>query len=178
MGAPEVTESSTLERSPAPGVFIVRVESESDDRGGSVIREWRLQVLADNARIALAESRSPPWIGSSERRPLELLAEFEEWTDEGPDSGTPSRVAWFKLSETRLEAVLGFTKKALTGFAFDPAPTEGAKVITPLTPDMFCPFIASEPSRFPPDFANWCGENWRPSPTGAPAGKSDAGGTP
>ena len=189
MGAPSIEETSTLLRSPAPGVFIVRVEHVEDDRSGSLTRTWRLLVLADTARIELTETGAPS--GSIEPlRKLELLAELEEWPSAsspqseaaspagGPESGVPARVAWLKLPEGRLEAVLGFKEKALIGFAFDPAPPETAKVITPLTPDMFCPLIANEPSRFPPDFPAWCGENWRPAPPGAPAGKRDAGGTP
>jgi hypothetical protein len=173
MATLRLKEERSLERSPAPGVFVVRVQSRfegpaaREEDEDSVPEPGDLQVLADRALVRWRESGSPPEGGEASLEALEVLGAFER------------EVAWAELPESGHAVLMGFAGGSLEGMAFNPSPKEvdgeREQVVEKVGPGTLCSLILKAPDRFPETLPAWCREKGHgPSEQGT----VDAGGTP
>ncbi len=155
-----VARTARLEASPAPGIFVVTVETQTRTVDGSEIETTSsTQVLEHTALRELWAGKAPSEADTLSS--LQTHVQFEDVLREG------DAVSLAPLPGMKGATLVGLFQEQVMAVRFSTEREEEA--VQPLEPDVVCEAMKKEPKRFPAAYLEACDEPPAPAPAPAPA---------
>jgi hypothetical protein len=144
LSAARFTETATLDSSPAPGVFVVKVEQT-----GPETRAQRLRILQHPLLLQLLE-KGGRLEGTKAAAYTDLVeaAAFDVTqpsAGEGAQAPEPRGYFWLTRPESGHKVLVAYTGYTFTAWSFNPAPQAKERVTEEVDATVVCPLIRKSP---------------------------------
>ncbi len=143
LSAARFTETATLDSSPVPGVFVVKVEQT-----GPESRAQRLRILQHPLLVQLLE-KGGRLEGTKAAAYTELVeaASFDitQPNTEGQEAPEPRGYFWLTRPESGHKVLVAYTGYTFTAWSFNPSPQAKQKVTEEVDATLVCPLIRQSP---------------------------------
>jgi hypothetical protein len=155
LSAARFTETATLDSSPAPGVFVVKVEQT-----GVETRAQRLRILQHPLLVRLLEKGGRLEGTKAAYTQLEEVASFDitqPSSGDGLEAPEPRGYFWLTRPESGHKVLVAYTGYTFTAWSFNPTPQAKQQVTVEVDATVVCPLIRqSSPTEMPAPLVERC----------------------